>query len=126
MRDDLSINVVGEVNSPTGMGATVDRYIQALQVTGANIRVRNDQDNAAPSTVTKVDLNLICCEIASHFVVQSRLGKEFFRNRYNVGVWLWESPNFPKEWYDRFVYYDELWTPTSFIASALSPISPIP
>src|SRR5262249_25060966 len=71
-------------------------------------------------------INLICCEVASHFSVRSHLGDGFFRNRYNIGIWLWESLNFPTDWYDRFAYYDEIWAPTSFIASALSPVSPIP
>jgi glycosyltransferase involved in cell wall biosynthesis len=72
------------------------------------------------------NINLICCDIASHFAVRSRLGEEFFQGRYNIGVWLWECPDFPKRWYDRFAYYDEIWAPTSFIASALAPIAPVP
>jgi glycosyltransferase involved in cell wall biosynthesis len=74
----------------------------------------------------KFEINLICCDVASHFSMRARRGEDFFRDRYNIGVWLWESPHFPKQWYDRFVYYDEIWAPTSFIASALSPISPVP
>src|SRR5262249_23190988 len=45
---------------------------------------------------------------------------------YNIGAWAWELPRFPDRWYDRFAYYDEIWVGSSFIASALSHISPIP
>src|SRR5262249_23205300 len=40
--------------------------------------------------------------------------------------WAWELPRFPDSWYNRFAYYDEIWVGTSFIAAALSPISPVP
>ena len=45
---------------------------------------------------------------------------------YNIGAWAWELPQFPEAWYNRFAYYDEIWVGTSFIASALAPIAPVP
>ena len=125
---DLSVNVIGDVKTGTGMSATAERYMRALQWTGVDARLID----ASGATVVdrplgdRFEVNLICCEVASHFQVRENLGSDFFRGRYNIGVWLWESAQFPQKWYDRFAYYDEIWAPSSFIASTLSPISPIP
>jgi glycosyltransferase involved in cell wall biosynthesis len=130
--DQISVNVVGDAGSYTGMAAIVERYMRVLEwldvpVTLIDSSSQTGSLNLAPrSSGGKFEINLVCCEVASHFSMRARLGPDFFRDRYNIAVWLWESPNFPKEWYDRFVYYDEIWAPTSFIASSLSPISPVP
>ena len=52
--------------------------------------------------------------------------QQLLDRRYNIGAWAWELPRFPDRWYDRFAYYDEIWVGSSFIASAIAPISPIP
>ena len=71
-------------------------------------------------------VNLVCVNPIQHFAVKARLGEELFRDHYNIAVWFWELPLFPAEWYDRFAEYDEIWATSSFIANALTPISPIP
>src|SRR5438876_627935 len=35
-------------------------------------------------------------------------------------------PRFPRKWFDRFAYFDEIWVASSFIADSLSAVSPIP
>jgi glycosyltransferase involved in cell wall biosynthesis len=109
------------------MSATAEGYARALESIGARVR-RIDPSREIPSAPADgaLEINLMCSEVAAHFSIRSQLGEEFFRNRYNIGVWLWESQNFPEKWYDRFAYYDEIWAPTAFIASALAPISPVP
>jgi hypothetical protein len=120
----IAVNIVGDFQSKTGMRTTAERYMRALESIGVTVKAI-DASARAPSQ-GDADINLICCEVASHFSIRSRFGDDFFRDRYNIGVWLWETQCFPNEWYDRFLYYDEIWAPTSFIASALSPISPVP
>ncbi|MCA1648157.1 MAG: glycosyltransferase, partial [Chloroflexi bacterium] len=71
-------------------------------------------------------VNLVCVNADQHFVVMSHVGEQFFRGRYNIGVWFWELPTFPEEWLDRFAHYDEIWVASSFVANTLAPISPIP
>src|SRR5213594_1559273 len=127
----ISANVVGDQSGYGGMKATAEGYMRALECIGVRVNAIDamsvaaviDSPSSFPATAA---INLICCEIAAHFAVRSRLGEDFFRDRYNIGVWLWELTRFPKEWCDRFVYYDEIWAPTSYVASTLSPLSPTP
>jgi glycosyltransferase involved in cell wall biosynthesis len=71
-------------------------------------------------------VNLVCVDAGQHFALLSEVGESFFAGHYNIGAWAWELPRFPDSWYDRFAYYDEIWVGTSFIASALAPIAPVP
>src|SRR5262249_7807487 len=70
--------------------------------------------------------NVICCDLALHSAMRSRVGEEFFNQRFNIGVWSWELPVFPRKWYDRFAYYDEIWAPSAFLTGVFAPVSPIP
>ncbi|MDE0885702.1 MAG: glycosyltransferase [Myxococcota bacterium] len=53
-------------------------------------------------------------------------GPEFFQDRYNVGVWHWELPEFPDEWIPSFSYVHELWAPSRFIQDAITAKSTVP
>ena len=68
----------------------------------------------------------MCIDAGQHFAVLSQTDEDLFDRRYNIGAWAWELQRFPARWYDRFAYYDEIWVGSSFIASAIAPISPIP
>jgi glycosyltransferase involved in cell wall biosynthesis len=122
-----NVHIVGSHKSGTGMGAVGRRYARAVESAGARAFMRDpgvtEHDAAAPHGLA---INLICSPIASYFATRSGLGEDFFRGRYNIGVWLWELATFPERWYDRFAYFDEIWAPSSFIASVLAPVSPVP
>lgn len=130
------INVAGYLRTESGMGSLVRRYVRALRrldLPLALIDISELSGNrAADSTLSgfdtraPYDVNLVCADVEGHFAVLSRLGEEFFRGRYNIGLWAWELPRFPLHWYDRFAYYDEIWVASAFIAGMLSPVSPIP
>ena len=49
-----------------------------------------------------------------------------FDRRYNIGAWAWELQRFPARSVRPLLHYDEIWVGSSFIASAIAPISPIP
>ena len=128
--------MAGYLRTESGVGAAARGYIAALQALGLDIALtdlsqltgnRSEDptlhgcDGSHPH-----DINLVCVDVEPHFAVVSHLGPDFFRGHYNIGIWAWELSRFPEKWYDRFAYYDEIWVGTSFVAGALSPISPIP
>ena len=47
------------------------------------------------------------------------VGKNQWDTRYNIGYWLWELEEFPKEWLPAFHLLDEVWTPSEFISQNL-------
>jgi glycosyltransferase involved in cell wall biosynthesis len=53
-------------------------------------------------------------------------GAAFRRNKYNIGYFAWELPDFPDSWTPAFDYFDEIWCPSNFVTQAVSLKAPIP
>lgn len=131
----LGINVCGYLRNESGLGAAARSYIQILEHLEVPLSLRDVSElSANRSEDTSIDafhlqhdhpVNLVCINADQHFVVRNQ-DPAFFADRYNIGVWFWELPSFPDEWRDRFEHYDEIWVGSSYIANALTPISPIP
>ena len=132
----LSVNVTGYLRDESGWGAAARGYIRALRCLGVPTRLADfsaltsnrsgDRTVAEGDALADWDVNLMCIDAGQHFAVLSRTDEDYLERRYNIGAWAWELPRFPARWYDRFAYYDEIWVGSSFIASAIAPISPIP
>jgi glycosyltransferase involved in cell wall biosynthesis len=131
-----AVCVGGYLRDESGWGAAARGYVRALRRLGVPTRLEDfsaltsnrsgDDTMTSGETLEDWDVNLMCIDAGQHFAVLSRAGDGLFDRRYNIGAWAWELQRFPERWYDRFAYYDEIWVGSSFIASALAPISPIP
>jgi glycosyltransferase involved in cell wall biosynthesis len=119
------VNVIGYPQGATGIGTLIQRYIRTLEYIGCPFRIL-DISSAERTPRLDGQVNLVCCDIDSYFSLRGRFGEELFLDRYNIGLWSWELPSFPEKWNDRFAYFDEVWTPTAFIASAVAPVAPLP
>jgi glycosyltransferase involved in cell wall biosynthesis len=134
--DVPGVNVIGYLRSESGLGAAARGYIRALRTAGSPIALIDaghlTANRTEDPTIMEIDdewhhgINLVVVNADEHFHVASELGEQNLRGRYNIGVWAWELPSFPKEWHNRFPWYDEIWVGTSFIAGALAKVSPIP
>jgi glycosyltransferase involved in cell wall biosynthesis len=130
------VNVCGYLRTESGVGEAARGYVRALRSLNIPVALVDISDLSANRCEDRslriedppefYEVNLICAYVAQHFAVLSHLGHEFFEGRYNIGVWWWEQPQFPRKWHDRFAYYDEIWVGTSFIANTLGPVSPLP
>jgi glycosyltransferase involved in cell wall biosynthesis len=128
-RTAADISVIGKFSTQSGMAATARAYARALEAAGERVALVDTPDaqqSAEHHTNDAAAINLICCDAASYFSIRAQFGERYFRHRYNIGLWQWESPDFPDKWYDRFVYHDEIWAPSAFVASTLAPVAPIP
>jgi glycosyltransferase involved in cell wall biosynthesis len=132
----LSVAVSGYLRDESGWGTAARGYVRALRRLGVPTALEDfsaltsnrseDRSVLTGEGPGRADVNVVCIDAGQHFAALSRVGESFFEGRYNVGAWVWELPRFPDRWYDRFAYYDEIWVGTSFVASALAPISPVP
>jgi len=135
-RAPLSVNVSGYLRDESGWGAAARGYVRALRRLGVPTGLADfsaltsnrsgDRTLADGEALSDWDVNLMCIDAGQHFAVLSQSDVDPFERRYNIGAWAWELPRFPARWYDRFAYYDEIWVGSSFIASAIAPISPVP
>jgi glycosyltransferase involved in cell wall biosynthesis len=47
-------------------------------------------------------------------------------NRYRIGYWHWELPDFPEEFAAQFELVDEVWVPTNFVLDSISKKARVP
>src|SRR5437763_1148406 len=131
------VNLIGYLRTESGVGAAGRGYARALSALGMPValydlsslsgnRASDDTFDGFADSL-RYGVNLVCIDVEPHFAALAKLGAQFFdQGRYNIGVWAWELPEFPTKWHDRFAWYDEIWVASSFIAKALTPVSPIP
>jgi len=134
--DASGMNVIAYLRSESGLGAAARGYVRALSsariatslIDISHLTVNRTEDPTIRATDDewRYGVNLVVVNADEHFRVAEELGEDNFRTRYNIGVWAWELPSFPAEWHDRFPWYDEVWVGTSFIASALAKVAPMP
>jgi glycosyltransferase involved in cell wall biosynthesis len=120
----LGVNVVGYFSDPTGIGTAAQLTLQTCTEVGiasAPIDARSQALEPGPHA-----FNLCHVNADQMPLVARQLGSDFFRNRYTVGVWAWELPEFPDTYLEAFEYVDEVWAGSRFIQSAIADRSPVP
>ena len=130
------INVAGFLKAELGIGEAARGYIASLKLLGipinlsdlSNYLVSRAQDN----TFDEFDkdsyhpINLICVNADFIPLFLDRIGSKYFSNKYNIGVWWWELPEFPSDYHEQFLYFQEIWVGSNFVHEAISKYSPIP
>ncbi|MEN1989123.1 glycosyltransferase [Paenibacillus hubeiensis] len=135
--DVTGINLVGYARAEMGIGEScriAARSITAVNIpfgiinfTGTNSARMNDntwihKELAEP----KYNINLFHINAEQMFEIYSHYGNSIFTNRYNIGYWHWELPDFPDEWKESFNLVDEIWVPSTFVADSIASKSPVP
>ena len=133
--ENMGINVSGYFTGEFGIAEAGRNFVKAI--TKAKIPLvlnniispahrNNDKTFTKFAENNPYPVNLICVNADQAEFFYKTKGSEYFKNKYNIGVWFWEIADFPKKWQDSFKYFDEIWVASSFIANALSKRSPIP
>jgi glycosyltransferase involved in cell wall biosynthesis len=53
-------------------------------------------------------------------------GPEFMRDRFNIGFFAWELPEFPDSWMPSLDHFDEIWCPSDFVRESIALKAPLP
>lgn len=121
----FGVNLIGDIRVDTGLGQSM-RYVSSiLDAAGVpnliyNYYVppgMNMSDHSCDDKIQdklKYSINIFHINASEMAVAFMDLGKEFFDRHYNIGFWLWEMEDFPKEWMPAFNLIDELWVPSDF------------
>ena len=59
-------------------------------------------------------------------IILPLLGRRYVKHKKIVGYWAWELETVPQKWMSGFHLVDEVWVPSSFVASALVKLTNIP
>ncbi len=144
--EDLSlvpgIEVVGYLNVDAGLGEVARQFVASLEHAGIPLSTttydRTPSRKGAPWTDrpapagARYDTALVCVNADMLPVFARDVGADFFSDRYVIGLWFWELPDFPpKVAEDAFAWLDEVWVCSEFNAKALrshtdKPITVVP
>ena len=139
MRSTLhaGINVVGFITAELGVAESARcmlRAADAVSLPAVPVPLRlhcknpsgDDSFSARLSDTNPHPVNIFHIDPPVSRDIDHHHGKGFRKDRYNIGYWAWELPDFPDAWNDAFNYYDEIWCPSDFVREAVSMKSPLP
>jgi glycosyltransferase involved in cell wall biosynthesis len=130
------VNLAGFLTADLGVGEAARRVGDALDAghiphsTFAFTRTANRVAASAGdvrvdhSDLGRFDTNIVCVNADSLGSFAQTVGPEFFADRHTIGVWFWETSDFPRIFHPAFRNVDEIWTASDYIAGALRSAAP--
>lgn len=138
IKEQLSgVNLIGYSRAEMGIGEScriAAKSMEAVNIpfgiinfTGTNSASMND-DTWVHKEIADPAYNLNVFHINAEQMIEiyAHYGNSIFKDRYNIGFWHWELPDFPDEWKESFNLVDEIWAPSTFVVDAIAQKSPVP
>jgi len=127
------VNLVGYLSGELGLGVAARRLRAALDVAGIPVaevvydRTASRQRHPQHRTIDApygVNLLLITPDQLPYFA--DDVGPEFFRDRFNVGLWYWETDVMTSRQQSSFGYVDEVWGATEYLCEVFRRYDRVP
>ncbi len=132
------VNYIGYVGARLGLGEAARGNIRALEAHGISVHT-HDVSGLTQSAVGEwteepadrpghavAEVNIIHANADTVPEIVKNIGVRHLLRGYNIGIWAWETLDFPKEWLDRFAFLDEIWVGGSFMSKSIAEVSPVP
>ncbi|MEG0614752.1 MAG: glycosyltransferase family 4 protein [Oscillospiraceae bacterium] len=127
----FGINLIGYIKAQMGLGQGCRLIAAAVQESAIPFRIMdtrvgnpfNHNDNSWDDFIRKdlsysINIFHINPEQMPHLMLEMPEGA--LDRRYNIGIWLWELPDFPDEWLSAFSMVDEVWAPSKFNCESIA------
>lgn len=127
----FGVNLIGHIRGDFGLGESCRLVAGALKESNIpfsifnyywmNVSVKESRADWSDyeSPEFPYSINLIHLNPNEIFKAIWMLDSSVLRRKYNIAYWLWELPEFPREWEYTFRLFDEIWTPAEFISQTL-------
>jgi hypothetical protein len=122
------INLIGYVHSEDGLGQVVRNLVAAAAAVGLPHSAHSSHNTPSsllhqtapePGAPWAWDTNVFCFTADSLSGQLGLLPEGAMESRGSAGLWAWETDVFPERYHHAFDLVDEVWAPSTFIASAL-------
>lgn len=128
------VNLIGDIKMEIGLGQSNRFMADALQASEypftvfhyEQVGLLRSQDETwahAISNTTPYNINLIHINPHELSIAFSQLDKSIWKNRYNIGFWMWELEIFPEDWMPALNLVDEIWSASDFSTYGLRQIT---
>ena len=119
------VNVAGFLDDVLGIGEVARRVGASLAEAGTpHTSVAYARDRSRGGDVARrdalYDVNLVCINPDSLASFANDAGDDFFRGRYTIGVWFWETAVLPPSFGWAFEMVDEVWCASEFVVDAVA------
>lgn len=122
----FGVNLCGYIRGNFGLSEATRQLARNLQA--ANIpftiisytasayhsKVDNHDWDTYISNEFKYNINIMLNGASNASFFSKVTASEAYRDRYNIGYWFWELPEFYEDWTSEFDYVDEVWAATKF------------
>jgi glycosyltransferase involved in cell wall biosynthesis len=131
----FGVNVAGYLRSELGIGEVARQMISGLDAAGVpalpvGLLAPDSRQGhayvAGGHDRNPFPVNIVCVNADGLPTFAREAGERFFEDRYTIGVWWWETSEFPERFMDAFELVDEVWVGSRFVAEALTAVSPVP
>ena len=133
----FGVNLIGYVKSPFGLGEGCRLYASVLEKTSIPFgiidiksgTIFNNKDRKCNKKIIKnpkFNINIFHINPEEMLRLKVTLPENTWDKRYNIGIWLWELPEFPDEWFNAFSLVDEIWAPSQYCVDTIAKKSPVP
>ncbi len=126
------VNLIGYARAEFGLGEACRLAAKALESAGVPFCIinfpyspsrQNDltwKHKEVPAPLYNTNIFFINADQMYYYYKKNILKRAWFRNRYNIGYWHWELPNFPVFWNVSFNLVNEIWVPSQFTFQSIS------
>lgn len=122
------INIAGHLSAELGIGQSARLILAAAQATNLPINTLNTSrtlsrqlEKYSKTTVTSLYPVTISIINADHFHVWADdVGIELVQKTICIGVWAWETEDFPSTMHKALNFVDEIWAVSDFVKNSIS------
>ncbi|WP_282941171.1 glycosyltransferase family 4 protein [Paenibacillus sp. RC67] len=131
------VNLIGFIRAETGIGESARLGAKALINTDipfgildykARHDVRTEDTTWSYKEKVRAVYNVNIFHINGDMIklAAKQFGDQVTRNKYNIGYWHWELPDYPKVYCKGFDVVQEVWVPSTFVLDSVSMKSKVP
>jgi glycosyltransferase involved in cell wall biosynthesis len=131
----FGVNVAGYLRSELGIGEVarqIMRGLDAASIAALPVGLFAPDSRQGHGYVAgghdrnPFPINIVCVNADGLPVFAREAGPRFFEDRYTIGVWWWETNEFPERFADAFEHVDEIWAGSRFVADTIAAVAPVP
>lgn len=131
----LGFNVIGYLKGEFGVAESARNFVRALEsekipfvLNNLISGVHRNEDNTFSKFMKENPnpINLIVVNADESDFLHQEVGSNYFKNKYNIGVWAWELSTLPKNLARNEKYYNEIWVLSNFVSESVSKSLSIP
>lgn len=125
------VNLYGDLAGASGLAEAARSTRAGLEKAEIPVAARDFETESGQALLAPYGMNLIHMNPNLMPEILFKIPKEQWMSRRNIGFWLWEQEELPKDWLGFLPLFDEVWTSSAFCGSAIQescrlPVTVIP